>query len=127
MFYSALHHPETSGNCPSNCCWCRQIQIPLDWISAFLAQHPGDITRTFTLDAHLRRGLPIAITTDASQYGIRAVLEEGPTLVAHLSDTFVTMEWNCLTTSFGEGLHLTARKTVLTNSKNNKMDFLQSI
>ena len=44
---------------------------------AFLAAQHGDLPRLFSLDAHLRLGEPITITTDASPFGIGAVLEEG--------------------------------------------------
>ena len=86
MFYAALHKPDAGAGCPKGCCWRRQFQVPLDWVRAFLAEQHGDLCRVFNLDAHLRRGEPITITTDASPYGIGAVLEVGGVITSFFSD-----------------------------------------
>ena len=86
MFYAAITKPNTAGGCPPGCCWLSQIQIPLDWIQAFLNEHVGDLIRVFSLDAYLRRGPPVVITTDASPYGLGAILEIGGTLTSFFSD-----------------------------------------
>ena len=72
MFYAALHSP--ASRAPSGCCWVQQIRIPLNWIRAFLRGTPGRLERIFDLDAYMRRGPRIQITTDASPHGLGAVL-----------------------------------------------------
>ena len=88
MLYAAVHTPDTSGGCPKGCCWFRQIAIPVGWIRTFLAENPGDIRRIFTLSSYLRHGDLVSITTDASPFGIGAILETGGNIVAFFSDTF---------------------------------------
>ena len=55
-------------------------------VKAFLDQQAGNLDRKFTLDSHLRRGLSIRITTDASPYGLGAVLEFDGVITAWLAD-----------------------------------------
>ena len=73
MFYAAMHAP--AGDCPRVGCWIKQILVPLTWIRAFLKGSEGVTERIFTLDAHLRRGQRLQITTDASPWGLGGVLE----------------------------------------------------
>jgi len=83
MFYAVLY-AEPAG-APPNCRWVQQFRIPLAWILAFLAGNRGELERRFTVDAHLRRGPRLTITTDASPYGLGAVLELNGDIVAWFS------------------------------------------
>ena len=64
MFYAALH--SVISGAPDGCCWGKQIAVPLSWVRAFMRQSPGELERRFTLDAYLRQGPKLVITTDAS-------------------------------------------------------------
>ena len=57
--------------------WVEQIRIPLLWLEHFLASESPALQPVFTLDAHFRRGEKVIITTDASIYGLGAVLVVG--------------------------------------------------
>ena len=92
MMYAALYKYEDSGNCARGFCWRRQIQTPIDWIRAFLAENHGNLRRVFTVDSYLRRGVPISITTDASPFGIGAVLEVGGSLTSFFSDSLSVLD-----------------------------------
>ena len=83
MFYGAIYH--AGGGAPANCRWTQQIIVPLGWIIAFLDGVDGELERRFTLDAYLRRGSRITITTDASPYGLGAVLEENGNIISFFS------------------------------------------
>ena len=63
----------------------RQIRIPLEWIRAFLRGTAGNLERIFDLDAYMRRGVRIEITTDASPWGMGAVLVINGAIKSHLS------------------------------------------
>ena len=58
---------------------------PLTWVIAFMNGIDGELERRFTLDAYLRRGNRITITTDASPYGLGAVLEENGKIISFFS------------------------------------------
>ena len=73
MMYAALYD-EAPTNAPSGCIWSRQIQIPLDWISAFLVGQKGALVRTMHVDAHFRRGMRVGFTTDACPSGMGGFL-----------------------------------------------------
>ena len=94
MLYGALYGPPTDA--PPNCLWTRQILIPLHWIQSFLNGSEGNLVRTMTLAAHLRRGQSVTITTDASPYGLGAVLTVDGTIVSCLADTFCEMDKSVL-------------------------------
>ena len=64
----------------------KQIRIPLCWIRAFVRGAPADLERRFTVDAHLRLGARITITTDASPFGIGGILEVNDSIVASFAD-----------------------------------------
>ena len=83
MLYAAIY--SAIGDAPTNCRWTRQIWIPLAWIQAFLAGSSGTIERFFTLDAYLRTGYSVVVTTDASPWGLGAVLEFDGKIVAFFS------------------------------------------
>ena len=90
MFYAALHAPASGA--PSGCIWVLQIRIPLRWIGAFLRATSGKLERIFDLDAYLRRGPRIEITTDASPYGLGAVLCIDGTIASYLSTPLTQLD-----------------------------------
>ena len=65
---------------------CAKIEVPLTWIAAFLAREQGDLERKFRLDQYLGRGRSLRITTDASPWGLGAVLETDGVIVSYLFD-----------------------------------------
>ena len=90
MLYGAIYGPPSDA--PTNCIWTRQIVVPLQWIQAFLAGTKGNLVRTMTLDSHLRRGQSVIITTDASPYGLGAILTIDGTIVSYLADVFCEVD-----------------------------------
>ena len=84
MFYACIH--SEPGDAPPGCRWVSQIRVPLMWIRAFLQGTSGNLVRTFTLEAYLRLGDSIVITTDASPYGIGGVLEINSQIVSYFGD-----------------------------------------
>ena len=83
MLYGAIYAPP--GDAPAGCRWVRQCIIPLQWILAFFAGTSGQLERFFTLDAYLRIGYSVVITTDASPWGLGAVLEFDGKIVAYFA------------------------------------------
>ena len=95
MMYAAIYSkpdPQSSNQPPTNCIWTKQIQIPLQWLVAFISGQRGDLQRVLTVDSYLRRGKSVVLTTDASPYGIGAILVIDGTVVAHLSDRVCAMD-----------------------------------
>ena len=84
MFYGALN--AAPSDAPPGCIWTKQITIPLTWIRAFLEGSGGEVERKFRLYQHLRLGTFIRITTDASPWGLGAVLEIDDKIVSYFSD-----------------------------------------
>ena len=73
MLYGAIHAPQ-SPQLPEGLVYTRQVAQPVDWISTFLRGKKQDIIRVMDTDSHFRRGVRIDITTDASPWGIGAIL-----------------------------------------------------
>ena len=73
MLYGALYG-EPSPNLPGHLIHTNRFEIPLRWILAFLRSQRRDVVRVMSVDAHFRRGVRIDITTDASPWGIGAIL-----------------------------------------------------
>jgi hypothetical protein len=67
-------HNLASSNAPLNCLWSRQISHSLHWMQAFLWKQAGTLSRNFTCDAYFRVGRQVEIITDASPWGVGAVL-----------------------------------------------------
>ena len=84
MFYGAIHGPR--GDAPNGCIWTRQFVTPLTWVRAFLKGSNGELERRFTLDAYLNKGEHITVTTDASPWGLGAVLEIGGVITSYFAD-----------------------------------------
>jgi len=95
MLYAAIHgtpDPAATSRPPTNCIWTKQVKVPLAWIVAFLRGRSGNLTRRLTLDSYLRRGPSVILTTDASPYGLGAVLVIEGSTVAHFSDSICKMD-----------------------------------
>ncbi len=61
-------------NAPANCVWTQQIRHSLKWLMCFLCGVQGALVRDFTFEAYSRTGKMVTIQTDASPFGIGAVL-----------------------------------------------------
>ena len=94
MFYAALH--STATGAPHGCLWVLQIRIPLHWIRAFMQGTSGSLERIFELDAFLRRGPKLEITTDASPFGLGAVLTENGDIVSYLASPLTQQDRSIL-------------------------------
>ena len=95
MMYAAIYGrpgAESDKQPPTNCIWTRQIQIPLQWLIAFISGQSGNLRRELSLDAYLRRGKSVLLTTDASPYGLGAVLVIDGTIAAWLSCHICNMD-----------------------------------
>ena len=90
MFYAAIHSP--AAGAPRDCRWVRQIEVPLAWITAFLSKHSGNLERRFLLDAYLRRGAKLQITTDASPWGLGAVLTVNEEIVSFFASPITSTD-----------------------------------
>ena len=55
--------------------WLTAVQIPLDWLMAFLSGTSGTLRRVYTLAAYLGEGDQVQIVTDASPVGLGAYLK----------------------------------------------------
>ena len=85
MLYAALG-PGSAGDAPPDCRWKRQILVPLTWIKAFLDQlEPGLLRRRWSVDSYLQRGSKVAVTTDASPWGLGALLEINGKIISRFS------------------------------------------
>ena len=84
MLWAPLLKDQPS-NAPKNCCWLTAIRTPLLWLLAFLKGEHLRIERVFTLSDYLRLGRPVAITTDASPWGLGGVLTISNMPVAYFS------------------------------------------
>ena len=73
MLYGALYG-NRSPHLPEHLLHTKQIETPVRWVSVFLHSQRRDIIRVMTVDAHFRRGVRVDITTDASPWGIGAIL-----------------------------------------------------
>ena len=74
MLYGVIKADDT-GKAPENCRWTKQALQPLTWLQAFLNAQSGSLVRRLSLDSFLRKGDSVCVTTDASPYGLGAVLE----------------------------------------------------
>jgi hypothetical protein len=73
--------------CPAaQCIWRTQIAADLHWLQAFLKGCSGSLIRKFTVDTYHNRGRNIAITTDASPWGIGAWLSIDNVIVDYFAD-----------------------------------------
>ena len=84
MLYAAMNM--TQSDAPKGHCWKRQVEVPLSWILAFLKSNVGDLTRTIHLDTYTRKGPRVVITTDASPFGVGAILQVNGQIIEYLAD-----------------------------------------
>ena len=84
MLYAAIYSEAPAGR--PHLRWVEQISIPVQWIIAFLSKTEGSLHREFTLASYLRLGDKVFITTDASPYGIGAVLQVNNVIVSYIAD-----------------------------------------
>ena len=94
MLYAVIHGAAPEGR--ENCRWTRQIHVPLHWLIAFLTGISGNLERKFTVDAYLRKGDSIVVTTDASPYGIGGVLEVNGKIVSYFADSITQLDRSIL-------------------------------
>ena len=94
MCYAVIY--ASGGDAPANCRWTKQLRTPLLWIQAFLAEQIGDLVRHYSVDSFLRRGQRITITTDASPYGIGAVLELDGVISSFFADRITPLDRDIL-------------------------------
>ena len=73
------------------------MRCPIRWLVAFLQGRAGDLVRTTTVDSHLRRGPYVCITTDASPFGLGAVLEIDGQIVSWFASSLSPTDRSTLT------------------------------
>ena len=86
MMYGAVQADEVGG-APVGCRFVRQIVAPPTWLRAFLDEVSGNLVRKFPLRSHLRRVRSVVLTTDASIYGVGAVLEVDGAVIEYFHDS----------------------------------------
>ena len=89
MLYAAIYapiDPYSVHRPPAGCIWTKQIHVPLRWLVAFLTGRRGNLHRTLSLESYMRLGKSIVLTTDASPYGLGAVLTIDGTIAAWFSN-----------------------------------------
>ena len=74
------------GGAPPNCIWTSMIKPALYWFFVFFGSSPRVLTRRFTLESHLNRGVLIMFTTDASPWGIGGFFSQGSYIIAYFYD-----------------------------------------
>jgi hypothetical protein len=79
---NAAKHP----GAPQGCIWRRQIQLDLHWISRFLAETHGTISRHFRKDVYKGQGKRVTIVTDASPWGIGGWISINGIVVQYFAD-----------------------------------------
>ena len=75
---------ESRSGVPEHYCWIKQVLVPVDLLLVFLGEVSGNLFRRLSFASYLQRGPKVALTTDASPYGIGAVLETD----GHLTGSF---------------------------------------
>ena len=73
MLYGAMYSKPSPG-LPEHLRYRCQIDPPLTWIKAFLSGKRADVVKVYDVDSHFRRGTRVDIVTDASPFGLGAVL-----------------------------------------------------
>ena len=101
MLYAAMGQQQSGA--PPNCCWVRQISVPINWILCFLKLQVGDLTRKLSLDTYLRRGPRIIITTDASPWGLGGTLEIDGQFISYFSSEVTELDRQVLVLSSEPG------------------------
>jgi len=76
-FVAQLWAPLTQkgqSSAPLGCVWTKQIRQPLLWIHAFISHQKGAVKREYTVESYLEKEIDTQIITDASPWGLGAVL-----------------------------------------------------
>ena len=111
MLYGAMS-VGAPGDAPSNCIWTKQVLVPLLWLRAFLQQQHGNLRRHWNVDSYFNRGPRIQITTDASPWGVGAVLEVDGQTCTWLSDAISAHDRPGLSLGVRQGRGLARTDTI---------------
>ena len=87
MLWTPLVKESDNDGAPMNCCWSRQIHIPVQWILAFMRGHHGTIRRTFSVQSFLGAGDRVSIVVDASPWGLGGVLTRNDTIAEYFASS----------------------------------------
>jgi len=80
MLWTPLVKDGDNAGAPVNCCWTKQLTIPVLWILAFLRGQHGTVKREFSIQSFLGAGEKISIVVDASPWGLGGVLTRDGTI-----------------------------------------------
>lgn len=86
---------------PPNCFWTKQWSHVTQWIRAFFDKTEGEISRVYRMKAYFGKGLPVAIVTDASPWGIGGYLMVNNTAMAYFSTPITTEDERLLKLKIG--------------------------
>ena len=64
----------TRSRATQGCIWTKQISSSVNWLVAFMHHEKGEVSRTWSLEAHLTPAHRLPLVFDASPWGIGAVL-----------------------------------------------------
>ena len=102
MLWAPLSATATLGNPPLNCIWRRSVEVPLRWISAFLAKRAGSLTREFDVLDHNNLGVLVSITMDASPWGGGAILKEDGEIIEFIAVTWTAHDEEAIGHAIGD-------------------------
>ena len=86
MVWAALLNKDARGRAGKGKIWTKALRIPFAWFRAFLRSEEQGMTRQYTLDAYLRRGIKLRITCDASPWAVGAYLIINDVVVEYLHE-----------------------------------------
>ncbi len=102
----AAIHPEgasaSSSRAPEHCVWVKQIRPALQWLSAFLEGIAGTLEMVYRVRPFLNSGIQIRMVTDASVWGIGAILFVDGRPVEWLSDALTPDDEAALGIAIGQ-------------------------
>jgi len=84
--WSPLLAENRDSTAPPGCFWSKRIWPAAFWILAFLSKAHGAVSRTFSTETFLGAGKQIAITVDASPWGLGGVITENDQVIEFFSD-----------------------------------------
>jgi len=84
--WSPLLAENQDSSAPPGCFWSKRIWPAAFWILAFLSKAHGAVSRTFSIETFLGAGKQIAITVDASPWGLGGVITENDQAIEYFSD-----------------------------------------
>ena len=65
----AAREAPTKSNAVRGCVWAKRVTSPLRWLVASMRHEPGDVSRSWAVDALLTPAEHLAIAFDASLWG----------------------------------------------------------